>query len=144
MEGAWLYFNTDGDTLGVKRFKDGLAHGKWTILLNDSSWVQKEFENGFSEGLWAVQGGRTSRPYAYHKGFYHSTYICDENFETQLDMDEHIFQKEGIIEVDSIENADKGRYIVNGKFYVVRDGIRIALKEFKNGELVQNIKFDYR
>jgi antitoxin component YwqK of YwqJK toxin-antitoxin module len=144
MEGAWLYFNTDGDTLGVKRFKDGLAHGKWTILLNDSSWVQKEFENGFSEGLWTVQGGKTSRPYAYHNGFYHSTYICDENFETQLDMDEHIFQKEGVLEVDSIEYAEKGRYIMNGKFYVVRDGIRIGLKEFKNGELVQNVKFDYR
>lgn len=148
MEGAWLYFNTSGDTVGVKRFKDGLAHGKWTILLNDTSWVDKEFENGFSEGTWTVhrlkRGGETNRPYEYHKGFYHSIYICDETFETHLDMDENIFQTEGIIEVDSIEYAEKGRYIMNGKFYVVRDGIRIGLKEFKNGELVQNIKFDYR
>ncbi len=144
MEGAWLYFNKEGDTIGVKRFKDGLADGKWTIINNDSSVVQKAFKNGFSDGQWSVEGGTSSRPYTFHNGFYHSIYICEENFATHLDMDEHIFQHEGVLEIDSIEYAEKGRYIMNGKFYVVRDGIRIGLKEFKNGELVQNIKFDYR
>lgn len=148
MEGVWLYFNTDGDTIGSKRFHNGLAHGKWTIILSDTTWVVKEFKNGFSEGLWNVHriegSSVTGRPYAYHNGFYHSTYICNESFETYLDTDEHIFQIEGILEVDSIEYADNRQYIRNGKFFVLRDGIRIAMKEFKNGELVQNIKFDYR
>jgi len=148
MEGVWLYFNTDGDTIGSKRFKNGLAHGKWTIILNDTTWVVKEFKNGFSEGLWNVHriegGHETGRPYAYHNGFYHSTYICDESFETYLDMDEHIFQKEGTLVVDSIEYAHNRRYIKNGKFFILRDGIRIGMKEFKDGELVQNVKFDYR
>jgi hypothetical protein len=148
MEGVWLYFNTTGDTIGSKRFHNGLAHGKWTIILSDTTWVVKEFKNGFSEGLWTVHriegGHEMSRPYAYHNGFYHSTYVCNESFETYLDMDEHIFQKEGILEVDSIEYADNRQYIKNGKFFVLRDGIRIAVKEFSDGELVENIKFDYR
>lgn len=148
MEGLWLYFNTDGDTIGVKRFKNGLAHGKWTTLINDTTWVIKEFKNGFSEGLWSVHriknGSETYRPYPFHNGFYHSTYICNENFETFLDKDEHIYQREGTIIVEKIEYADNRQYIKNGKFYIIRDGIRIGLKEFKDGELIKNIKYDYR
>lgn len=148
MEGLWLYFDTDGDTIGVKQFKNGLAHGKWTTLIDDSTWVIKEFKDGFSEGLWSVfkirNGSQIYRPYPFHNGIYHSTYICDENFETFLDTDEHIYQKEGTIVVDKIEYADDRLYIKNGKFYITRDGIRIGLKEFKDGELITNVKYDYR
>lgn len=148
MEGLWLYFNSEGDTIGTKRFKNGLAHGKWTTLINDTTWVIKEFKDGFSEGFWSVHriknGSEIYRPYPFHNGFYHSTNICDENFETFLDTDEHIYQKEGTIIVEKIEYADDRRYIKNGKFYIIRDGIRIGLKEFKDGELITNIKYDYR
>jgi|GEM_PF-5408149 len=149
-ERLWVYLNNDGDTIGFKQYKNGLANGKWFARVNDSTYVIKEFKNGLSDGFWSVHritkdGGKIHRPYAYHNGFYHSTYICNENFETFIDKDDnvHSYQKEWI-EIKKIEFGENRTYIKNGEFYITRDGIIIGRKEYKDGELIKNIKYDYR
>ena len=158
MEGKWLYFNQSGDTIGIKRFKDGMAHGVWYAQINDSAYVLREYKNGFSDGEWSYRkitkdGSLSYRPYPYHKGFYSSIYVCQDSFESFLDLDENIYQDEGWEIIQKIEYGKKEKtyypkqylsYIISGKFYVIIDGIYTGMKEFKDGELIRKIEYDYR
>ncbi len=149
-EGLWVYFNNDGDTIGFKQYKNGLANGKWYARVSDSTYIIKEFKDGFSDGFWSVHrmdegGGKYHRPYAYHKGFYHSTYTHNENFETFIDKGENVYPyQRGWIEIKKIEYGENRAYINNGEFYILKDGIIIGRKEYKDGELIKNVKYDYR
>ena len=147
MTGDWWYFNEKGDTVGVKRFKNDMAHGKWVAWLGDTIRIVREYKNGLSHGVWNVDHytkySSSTRPYIYHNGFYSTTYGCNEVFESFLDIDENVYEKYRTINYKGFKYGKSGNIEV-GKFQIVRDGIITEMKEFKEGNLVKHIKYDYK
>jgi antitoxin component YwqK of YwqJK toxin-antitoxin module len=151
IDSSWTYFDDAGNLIGTKKYKNGLAHGKWIIFnIKDSTKVEKEFDKGFSNGKWMFYKQNNLAilgfPCTFHNGFKNNIYSHSEgSFETELDTKDHIYSLDKAIEIKKIKYHNKNylSYIVKGKYYIVRDGIIIEMKEFKNGKLVKRIQYDY-
>jgi antitoxin component YwqK of YwqJK toxin-antitoxin module len=150
IDSTWTYYDETGVVIATKRYKNGLAHGKWNLYdPSTKKRVEKEFLHGFSNGTWTAgyyldyyYEGQTCQ---FRNGFKHISYPFEYSFEMELDKKKYLHSCDNPVIIKPITYAnDKTQtYIAEGKFYIIRDGIIIELVEYQKGELVKRIQYDH-
>lgn len=150
-DSVWTFYSEKGKKLFEKRYKEGIAHGTWFKFDNrERKVIEKSFLNGKSNGIWWNYSykGKNSR-LGYAQDFYNGVQIGNCNQCTFEFDSENIDLKVGSIyplKVDQNSVCSRASEIIleSGKFYFIDDGIITRMREFKNQEIINDIKYDYR